>query len=77
MPWFPRKCTWCGTEVAARTDDPDVIVVCLACDPGDLPLSVDAEDTATGWIYQVPAGNVTIIANEATCSGFGTERRNS
>lgn len=38
MSWYPRTCDGCGMRLAARTADPQVRVVCLACEPGDLPL---------------------------------------
>jgi hypothetical protein len=40
--WFARKCSGgCGRELAARTDDPAIKVMCTACHPGDLPFSPD------------------------------------
>jgi hypothetical protein len=41
-PLYPRKCSWCGAQVVASTDDPDVLIGCPACDrlyDGSPPLS--------------------------------------
>jgi len=43
MTWYPRTCTGCGVQLVASTDDPDVQVMCMACDPSDLPVYVDPE----------------------------------
>jgi hypothetical protein len=47
VPWYPRNCSSCGTSLAARTDDPDINVVCMTCDPSpDIPLEPDGSDLA-------------------------------
>ena len=43
MTWYLRRCAGCGVHLAATTDDPAVKVMCLACDPSDLPMYTDPE----------------------------------
>jgi hypothetical protein len=45
MSWYKRFCYLCGVELAARSDDPNIKVVCLKCDPNpNIPLEPDGRD---------------------------------